>query len=109
AGPFGCVRPAGHRVVRKFAGSPVSVYRWSCDLTEHHGRVRLSFTADITLRWRALAPLVRMIGSRDIRKIADTFSKAAERFTRVGTPVYAHHPGEMAVGAHQRLPPRHPP
>ena len=107
-GPFQFVRPAGYRVVRKFIGSPISVYRWRCDLQEENGGVRVSFTADVTIRSRLFGPLVRLIGNHKIRKIAGTFSKATERFTRAGTPVYAQRPGPLAVGAEERLAERMP-
>src|SRR5262249_7323808 len=102
------VRPVGYRVVRTFIGSPISVYRWGCDLKDEPGGVRLSFVADIALRWRLLGPLVRLIGNRNVRKIADTFAKATERFTRSGAPVFEAPPGPMAPGAEERLAERMP-
>jgi class 3 adenylate cyclase len=107
-GPFEFVRPTGYRVVRTFIGSPISVYRWRCDLEEERGGVRVSFIADVTLRSRLFGPLVRWIGTRNIRKIAGTFVKATERFTRSGTPVYVERPGPLAVGADERLADRMP-
>ncbi|HXJ81529.1 MAG TPA: adenylate/guanylate cyclase domain-containing protein [Candidatus Methylomirabilis sp.] len=107
-GPFEFVRPVGYRVVRKFIGSPISVYHWGCDLKEEQGGVRLSFRADITLRSRLFGPLVRLIGSHDIDKIVGAFAKATEKFTRTGTPVYVQPPGPMATGAEERLAARMP-
>jgi len=107
-GPFEFVRPAGYRVVRTFIGSPVSIFRWGCDLTDESGGVRLSFVADIVLRWRLLRPLVRLIGNRNIRKIADTFAKAAERATPAGASVFVQRPSPMALGAEERLAERMP-
>jgi adenylate cyclase len=107
-GPFEFVRPIGYRVVRRFIGSPISVYHWGCDLKEEQGGVRLSFIADIACRSKLFRPLVRWVGNRDIRKIARTFAKATETFTRAGTPIYAQRPGPMAAGAEARLAERMP-
>src|SRR5262249_24946283 len=106
--PFEFVRPFGYRVVRTFVGSPISVYRWACSLAEETSGVRLSSTADITVRWKIFRPLVRLIGNHNIRKIAGTFAKASERFTRGGAPVYVEKPGPMADGAEERLARRMP-